>query len=222
MSDAPENAQTEVESSGGPAGYSVSRSRHRKALIVLACVAVGAVVFDHLTKYWAINTMVERLQSGEGPIEVIGTWVQFTYAENTGAAFSIGTGYTWIFSVVAVIVAIVILRTARNLGSVGWAIALGGLLGGLLGNLIDRFTREPGFGRGYVVDFIAFPNFPVFNVADSFITCSAVLMVVLTLFGIDYRGNSSRNSSVDGSDVRSDDSSDVSSRNDDAAPGGAK
>jgi signal peptidase II len=162
VSDAPENAQTEVESSVASAGYSVSRSRHRKALIILACVAVGAVVFDHLTKYWAINTVLARLQSGEGPIEVIGTWVQFTYAENTGAAFSIGTGYTWIFSIVAVIVAIVILRTARN--------------------------------------FIAFPNFPVFNVADSFITCSAVLMVVLTLFGIDYRGNSSRttNAAPDG------------------------
>ena len=218
MSDAPENAQTEVESSAVSAGYSVSRSRHRKALIVRACVAVGAAVFDHLAKMWAIDTIIPRLQNGEGPIQVIGTIVQFTYAENTGAAFSIGTGYTWIFSIVAIIVAIVILRTARNLGSVGWAIALGGLLGGLLGNLIDRFTREPGFGRGYVVDFIQFPNFPVFNVADSFITCSAVLMVVLTLFGIDYRGNSSRNSSVDSSDVSSRDSS----LNDDAAPGGAK
>jgi signal peptidase II len=164
-------------------------SRHRRALIVLACVAVGAIVVDHLAKMWAIDTIIPRLQSGEGPIQVIGTWVQLTYTENTGAAFSIGTGYTWIFSIVAIIVAIVILRTARKLGSVGWAIALGGLLGGLMGNLIDRFTREPGFGRGYVVDFIQFPNFPVFNVADSFITCSAVLMVLLTLFGIDYRGS---------------------------------
>jgi signal peptidase II len=198
VTDAPETAEpSSAPASSSSASFS---SRHRLALIILACVAVGAVVFDHLTKYWAINTVLARLQSGEGPIEVIGTWVQFTYAENTGAAFSIGTGYTWIFSMVAVIVAIVILRTARNLGSVGWAIALGGLLGGLLGNLIDRFTREPGFGRGYVVDFIAFPNFPVFNVADSFITCSAVLMVVLTLFGIDYRGNSSRttNAAPDG------------------------
>jgi signal peptidase II len=198
VTDAPETAEpSSAPASSSSASFS---SRHRLALIILACVAVGAVVFDHLTKYWAINTVLARLQSGEGPIEVIGTWVQFTYAENTGAAFSIGTGYTWIFSIVAVIVAIVILRTARNLGSVGWAIALGGLLGGLLGNLIDRFTREPGFGRGYVVDFIAFPNFPVFNVADSFITCSAVLMVVLTLFGIDYRGNSSRttNAAPDG------------------------
>jgi len=165
-----------------------STSRHRRALIVLAIMAVGAVILDRLAKEWAINTLLSRLESGEGPIQVIGSWVQLTYAENTGAAFSLGTGYTWIFSVIASVVAIVILRTARNLGSIGWAIAFGGLLGGLLGNLLDRFTRAPGIGRGYVVDFIQFPNFPVFNVADSFITCSAVLMVALTLFGIDYRG----------------------------------
>lgn len=186
MTDAPETA----EPTAAPASASFA-SRHRRALIVLACVAVGAIVFDHLAKQWAIDTILTRLQNGEGPIQVIGSIVQFTYTENTGAAFSMGTGYTWIFSIIAIVVAIVILRTARKLGSVGWAIALGGLLGGLLGNLIDRFTREPGFGRGYVVDFIQFPNFPVFNVADSFITCSAVLMVVLTLCGIDYRGTSS-------------------------------
>ncbi len=160
-------------------------------MIVLACVAVAAIILDHLAKQWAIDTLLTRLQSGEGPIQVIGSWVQLTYTENTGAAFSMGTGYTWIFSVIAIVVAIVILRTARKLGSIGWAIALGGLLGGLLGNLIDRLTREPGFGRGFVVDFIQFPNFPVFNVADSFITCSAALMVILTLFGVDYRGQRS-------------------------------
>ena len=186
MSDAPETAEPTAASAS--ASFA---SRHRRALIVLACVAVGAIVLDHLAKQWAIDTLLTRLQSGEGPIQVIGSIVQLTYTENTGAAFSMGTGYTWIFSIIAIVVAIVILRTARKLGSVGWAIALGGLLGGLTGNLIDRFTREPGFGRGYVVDFIQFPNFPVFNIADSFITCSAVLMVLLTLFGIDYRGASS-------------------------------
>ncbi|MFM8155362.1 MAG: signal peptidase II [Actinomycetes bacterium] len=195
MTDAPENAQPEgsafsVDSSSSSASeLAVSPARHRKALIVLACVALGAIVLDRLAKQWAIDVMLPRLQNGEGPIQVIGTWVQFTYTENTGAAFSMGTGYTWIFSVIAIIVAIVILRTARKLGSVGWAIALGGLLGGLLGNLLDRLTREPGIGRGYVVDFIQFPNFPVFNVADIFITCSAALMVLLTLLGLDYRGS---------------------------------
>lgn len=133
--------------------------------------------------------MLPRMQTGgAGPIEVIGPFVRLTYAENTGAAFSMGTGYTWIFTAIAVVVVVIILRLSRSLGSLGWAIALGGLLGGSLGNLIDRLTRPPGPGSGYVVDFIAFPNFPVFNVADSAITCSAILMVVLSMRGIDYRG----------------------------------
>jgi len=135
-----------------------------------------------------------------------------------------GTGYTWIFSVIAIVVAIVILRTARKLGSIGWAIALGGLLGGLLGNLIDRLTREPGFGRGYVVDFIQFPNFPVFNVADSFITCSAALMVILTLFGIDYRGSRKDVSAADGAapDSSASSASTSTSSSTSSAPDGAE
>lgn len=162
--------------------------RPRYLLIVLA-VAAGVVVVDQLTKAWAVAVMLPRMEAGgAGPIDVIGPWLRLTYVENTGAAFSMGTGYTWIFTAIAVVVVIVILRLSRGLGSVGWAIALGGLLGGSLGNLIDRLTRAPGPGSGHVVDFIAFPNFPVFNVADSAITCSAILMVLLSLRGIDYRG----------------------------------
>ena len=86
------------------------------------------------------------------------------------------------------IVAIVIIRTSRNLGSIAWAIALGALLGGSLGNLCDRLFRAPGFGRGYVVDFIAFPHFAVFNVADMAITCSAAFMVILALRGVSFSG----------------------------------
>ena len=121
-------------------------------------------------------------------MEIVGTWLQFTYGENTGAAFGIGTGFTWIFTAIAVIVVFVIVRTARRLGSVWWAVALGGLLGGAMGNLIDRLTRAPGPGQGYVVDFIALPNFPIFNIADMAITGSAVLMIVLTLRGVDLAG----------------------------------
>lgn len=130
-----------------------------------------------------------RVQAGgEGPINVIGTFVRFTYTENTGAAFSLGTGYTWIFSIIAIVVAVVIIRTSRQLGSIGWAVAFGGLLGGLLGNLLDRITRPPSPGMGSVVDFIAFPNFPVFNVADMAIVGSAALMVFLGIRGIEIKG----------------------------------
>ncbi len=133
--------------------------------------------------------MLPRVQpGGEGPISVVGTFVRLTYTENTGAAFSLGTGYTWIFSIIAIVVAVVIIRTSRQLGSIGWAVAFGGLLGGLLGNLLDRITRPPSPGMGSVVDFIAFPNFPVFNVADMAIVGSAALMVFLSIRGIEIKG----------------------------------
>jgi len=161
----------------------------RTNLIVLFAVALAVIVIDRLTKVWALSTLMPRLQpGGEGPIPVIGSVVQFTFVENTGAAFSIGTGQTWIFSVAAIVVAIIILRLSRRLGSVWWAVAFGGLLGGLLGNLIDRLTRGSSPGLGSVIDFIAFPNFPVFNCADMAIVGSAILMVLLSLRGVDYTG----------------------------------
>lgn len=165
--------------------------QRRRCLTTLALVALGAVVLDQLVKYWVVASIRPRIESGEGPIVLLGGLLKFTYVENTGAAFSIGVGYTWIFSIVAVVVAAFILRTSRRLGSIAWAVALGGLLGGLLGNLIDRVTRPPGPGLGYVVDFIQLPNFAVFNVADMFITCSAVFMVLLALRGIDLSGGRS-------------------------------
>ncbi len=182
----PDGAGQARPSGNGAARLGPSR---RTCLIVLALVTLGVVLLDRVTKAWAVDTMLPRIQSGEGPIDVIGPWLRLTYTENTGAAFSIGTGYTWVFSIFAVIVALVILRTSRNLRSIGWSVALGGLLGGLLGNLIDRLTRPPGPGMGSVVDFIAFPNFPVFNVADMCIVGSAILMVLLSLRGVDYRGS---------------------------------
>lgn len=180
------NADGQVQSpepDAVPDSGSPSESTRGSLLWLVLAVAASIVVIDQLTKAWA----VARLK-GQSPIEVVGTWLQFTYGENTGAAFGIGTGFTWIFTAIAIVVAIVIIRTARRLGSAWWAVALGGLLGGAVGNLVDRLTRPPGPGQGYVVDFIALPNFPVFNVADMAITVSAGLMIWLTLRGVDLSG----------------------------------
>jgi signal peptidase II len=150
---------------------------------------MGVVIVDQITKAWAVATMLPRMSpGGAGPIEVVGSILQLTYVENTGAAFGLGSGLTLLFSLIALGVVIAILRMAGRLGSLPWAIALGGLLGGAVGNLIDRLTREPGPGRGFVVDFIELPYWPVFNVADMCVVGSAILMVVLSVKGIDYRG----------------------------------
>lgn len=146
-------------------------------------IATVVVVLDQLTKFLAV-----RYLEGQPSIDILGPWLRLSFLRNSGAAFSLGTGYTFIFTGIAIAVAVVIVRTSRKLGSLGWAIALGGLLGGALGNLLDRLLREPGFMRGHVVDFIAFPNFPVFNLADSAIVCSSILMVVLAVRGTEIDG----------------------------------
>ena len=166
----------------------VDAARRMRSLIVLGCVTVVVIALDQLTKHWVVATIRPRMLSGEGPIVLLGGLVKLTYAENTGAAFSMGTGYTWIFSVIAIAVAAVIIRSSRRLGSVWWAIALGGMMGGSLGNLIDRMTRLPGPGRGYVVDFIQLPHYAIFNVADSCIVGSGVLMVILALRNVPFSG----------------------------------
>jgi signal peptidase II len=84
---------------------------------------------------------------------------------------------------------VVILRLSRRLTSVPWAIALGGLLGGAVGNLLDRVMREPAPLRGHVVDFLELTHWPVFNLADSVIVGSAVLMAWLSLRGVSYDGS---------------------------------
>ena len=193
---------------------------HRSVLAVLAGTAVGIVLIDQVTKAWAVALLQPRIESDEGPLYIIDPLLRLTYVENTGAAWGMGAGYTWIFTIVAVVVGIVIVRFARTITSRAWALALGGLLGGLLGNLIDRLTRPPGPGLGSVVDFIGLPNFPVFNVADMAITCSAVAMIILAWRGIplsesEPNGSSSDDSSSD--DSSSDDSSSNDSRSEESA-----
>ena len=145
-------------------------------------VALAVVLIDQLSKYLVVTHLKDQ-----PPIKVIGTWLQFEYLRNSGAAFSFGTSFTFVFTAIAVAVVVVIVRTSRKLGSLGWAIALGGLLGGAVGNLLDRLFRDPGFLRGHVV----VPHFAVFNLADSAIVCSAILMVLLSLRGIEIDGRRS-------------------------------
>jgi signal peptidase II len=146
-------------------------------------VAVGVLVADQLSKVLVVAWMPDRL-----PIRFLNGLLTLTYTRNPGAAFSVGTGFTFLFTAVAVGVIVVILRTAPRLYSVGWAVALGALLGGAVGNLVDRLLRAPGPGRGYVVDWIQLPHWPVFNLADSAIVCAACGLVLLTFLGRDLDG----------------------------------
>ena len=127
--------------------------------------------------------------TGRSRVEIIGDAFSFQLTRNPGAAFLIETGATLIFTIIALVVVVTIVRIARRLGSVGWAVALGLLLGGAAGNLTDRLIRSPGFFRGHVVDFMEFPHWPIFNVADSCISVAAVLIGLLSIRGVGIDGH---------------------------------
>jgi signal peptidase II len=145
--------------------------------LVLGIAAV-VVVVDAVSKVLAVDHL-----SGRRPVHVIDGFLELTLTRNAGAAFSVGVGATVVFSLLAVVVAAIIIRTATRLRHVGWGIALGLLLGGALGNLIDRLVRAPGPFRGEVVDWIRLPHWPVFNIADASIVVGAILAALVVLLG---------------------------------------
>jgi signal peptidase II len=135
--------------------------------------------------------------SDRAPVRLLDGAVYLLETRNSGAAFSVGTGATLVLTIVALVVVAVIARAARRMRSVGWAIALGLILGGALGNLTDRLVRAPGIGRGHVVDWISLFSsdghiWPIFNIADSAITCGAVTAGVVAVLGIELDGTRRR------------------------------
>ena len=150
---------------------------------LMAVTAVVAYFADQATKAWALA----NLDPGE-PVNIVGEFIRLNLIRNAGAAFSIGNGATWVLTLIAFGVLVVIIRTARRIGSRGWAFTLGLLLGGSLGNLTDRMTREPGPGRGHVVDFIDYFGLFIGNVADIAIVGAAVAIGLLALRGIGVDG----------------------------------
>lgn len=143
-------------------------------------VAGTVVVLDQVTKALAVATL-----EGREPIPLVGELLQLHFVRNPGAAFSLGGSYTIVISTVAIAVSFAIMRTARTLTSTWWAVVLGGVLGGAVGNLIDRLLRAPGPLRGHVVDFLALPNWPIFNVADMSLVLAAALAVLLSIRGVE-------------------------------------
>jgi signal peptidase II len=162
-------------------------SRGRRRIGVLAAVAVTAYLLDLASKIMVVVWLERREE-----ISVLGEWLTLHAVRNSGAAFGMGQALTIVFTCVATIVVLAILRLARKLYSVPWAIALGLLLGGALGNLTDRIFRDPGVFEGAVVDFIAPKHFAVFNLADSAIVCGGILIVLLSFRGLDPDGTVQR------------------------------
>lgn len=156
-----------------------------RALLLLGVVAMGILALDQGTKF----LVVTNLEVGQ-VVPVLGEIFQLHFVKNPGAAFSLASGFTWIFSLVAVGVVVAIIVFAKRIKSVAWAWMLGLLLGGALGNVTDRLFREPSFGMGHVVDFLQIWGFPaIFNIADVAICTAMGLFLLLTLRGVHLDGS---------------------------------
>ncbi|WP_344413913.1 signal peptidase II [Pseudonocardia ailaonensis] len=169
---------------------------HSRTWWVLAIVAPVILGLDILTKALAVANLEDQ-----PPVRLFGGLVNLVLLRNPGAAWSMATGYTWIISLIAVVVVVVIVRISGRLRSVGWAISLGLILGGALGNLTDRLFRAPGPLEGHVVDMVSIVRtdgsfFPVFNLADSAISVGGVLLVLLALFGRELDGTRAKDKKV--------------------------
>lgn len=166
-----------------PAAGEAGRPGGRRRLGVILAVALTVLTADIVTKLIVVATLTGRT------VKVLGSFLQLTETRNPGAAFSIGgPSETVLFTAIAVGVVIFILRTSSRIRSLPWAVTLGLLLGGATGNLTDRILRSPGLFRGFVVDWIELPHWPVFNVADSSIVCGGVLAVILAMRGVRIDG----------------------------------
>ena len=145
-------------------------------LLFMALFAAGIVAVDQYTKFLTVANI-----SLYQDVEFIPGFLGFTYVRNTGAAFSSFEGQPWLFAVIFAVftLGIVYEYFKKPMGFSKferWCIAA--VYGGGLGNMIDRVRL------GYVVDMIEtkFMDFPVFNVADCFITCGCIAMMLSLCF----------------------------------------
>ena len=145
---------------------------------------VTVLVLDQLSKWWAVSRLCDAPYCPEyldRTIDLFWT-LRFRYAENTGMAFSKGSGGGRLIALLVVAIVVVLVLFARRMTSTLQLVLVGVVIGGALGNLVDRiFRANAGFLSGGVVDFIDVQWWPIFNVADA---CVVVGGIALALTGL--------------------------------------
>ena len=132
---------------------------------------MAVVAADQLTKAWAVAAL------DSGPVHVVGP-LRFALVHNQAGAFGLGGAFVPFLAVAALVVVLVMATTGSAAGRPLVVASLGLVVGGAVGNLIDRLFRgSGGFLDGAVIDFVDFGFWPVFNLADSAITCGCILLL---------------------------------------------
>ncbi len=147
-------------------------------------VTFFALLIDQISKILISNFVVNK-------IVIINNFFQINYVQNTGAAWSIFQGKQILLIIISILFLIMIYKYSNNFkNNKKNIIAFGLLYGGILGNLIDRIIH------GYVIDFLDFKifnyDYPVFNMADTFIVIGIILMIIAIFKGEDNENISRR------------------------------
>ena len=156
-----------LESSGEP----TSVDRGARIERVLPLVALLVIAFDQITKHWAVTHL------DDGHIDHIFWTLQFNLSFNSGMAFGQGKGWGPVIGVIAMLVVVALVLSARRQRDLRASFGAGLIVGGALGNIIDRLFRGDAWLRGSVVDFIDFQWFPIFNIADMAVNIGGVLFL---------------------------------------------
>lgn len=143
-----------------PRRFLGDRARLRLFALTVIITAV-VVVIDQVSKAVALDTLSESTRR-----PLLGDLLGLQLAFNPGTIMSFGSGSTWIFTALATVAMPVAFIAASKVRTARWAFAIGLLWGGAMGNLIDRLFAPPGFGVGHVIDFLAYGNLFIGNLAD--------------------------------------------------------
>ena len=147
-----------------------------KKYVVFFLISSLLIILDQITKLYAKNTFINN------PLVIIQNVLELNYTENTGAAFGIMKGKFYFFYIITFLVISFIIylvyKTNLNKKYFPFLVSLLLIFSGSIGNLIDRIKNN------YVIDFIycKLIDFPLFNLADSYITIGAALLIYLFIF----------------------------------------
>ncbi len=158
----------------------------RRVRFIGYLTALTALVLDQASKAWAESALIV---GDRHPL--LGPWFGLELAYNAGAAFSLASNATAVVTVVAVAGAAVAAWLIWKAASLSWGIGLGLVLGGALANVLDRLLRPPGFGVGHVVDYLAYADWFIGNLADVFVFAGLAVCFVLTVLGKPMRARES-------------------------------
>lgn len=157
-------------------------NRDQARRFAVACIAAAVVVLiDQVSKAAALSALSE-----DERIPLLGDLLGLQLAFNPGALLSLGSGATWLLTLLGVAVTAVLIVAATRARTTGWAVGIGLILGGALGNVIDRLFAPPAFGRGHVTDFLAYGNWFIGNLAD--VALGAGVIVLAGSVWIRHRG----------------------------------